>query len=92
MLFETALSLLRGGHSTNRQSWTDGAISADPNDSTNILLTASTGVTTWVPTNPDLLATDWQPGDAVAQTPAPTVTPDPAPVDPTPTTTTTKGK
>lgn len=78
MLFDTALTLIRGGHATSRESWTDGAISLDPMDSTNILLTASTGVTSWAPVNADLLATDWQPGDAVV------VPADPAPVDTTP--------
>jgi len=62
MLFETALSLLRGGHSTSRQEWTDSAISLDPNDSTNILMVNSSGTSNWVPVNADLLATDWQAG------------------------------
>ena len=83
MLFETMLSAMRGGNACNRQSWTDGYINIDPSNDSNILLTASTGVTNWNPTSADLLSTDWQPGNNnVVVVPTDPVVVDPVVVDP----------
>lgn len=77
--FSKALNQVTSGNWVQRNGW-NNVVALDQNDPTNLLsLTVENPPVTWVATNPDLLADDWDIG-----TPNPVPVPDPVVADETP--------